>query len=235
MQRGLFFGILAAVVVIAVGAVLLFRGNDGPSVAVNASDPSQGARFELGSKDAPVTVVEFFNYLCPHCRDHSEEILPRIISEYVDTGKVRYVFRDFPFTGQDAVIRAGEAAACAYDQGQGFYKSYHDALFRSQNAWASAAGSGLDRFLGDLGGQIGLAQAQFEQCLSSGDKRAGVLADRDTALALKVSGTPSFFINGTQIENRKDWDYWKGLLDKAIAGEPVGGSESEDGSSSPGN
>lgn len=233
MQRGLFFGILAAVVVIAVVAVVVFRGNNpGSSVVVNASDPSQGARFSIGSADAPVTVVEFFNYLCPHCRDHSEEILPRIVSDYVDTGKVRYVFRDFPFTGQDAVIRAGEAAACANEQG--FYKNYHDTLFRSQNAWASLAGPGLDRFLGDLASQVGLAQATFEQCLSSGDKRAGVLADRDTALALKVSGTPSFFINGTQVQNRRDWDYWKGLLDKAIAGEPLGG-EGQDGTTSPGN
>jgi hypothetical protein len=76
-------------------------------------DPTQGARFTLGREDAPIVVVDFSNYLCPHCQDHALNVLPRLKAEYIDTGKVRYLFRDFPFPGQDHVIRAGEAAACA--------------------------------------------------------------------------------------------------------------------------
>ncbi|KGQ21404.1 DsbA family protein [Thermus filiformis] len=206
MQR-----ILALVILVGLLGVFAFlflkpRGN--PNL-----DPAQGARLALGRPDAPVTVVDFSNYLCPHCRDHSEKVLPRLMAEYVETGKVRYVFRDFPFPGQANVVRAGEAAACAADQNR--YLDYHQALFRDPS-WGNLSGEALDRYLTGLAGQLGLDERAFGDCLASGKHRDEVLADQKLANDLGLTGTPSFFIAGERYTGYMDYARWKELLDKAL-------------------
>ncbi|WP_347241505.1 DsbA family protein [Thermus sp.] len=177
-------------------------------------DPAQGARFALGREDAPLVVVDFSNYLCPHCQDHALNVLPRLKAEYIDTGKVRYLFRDFPFPGQENVIRAGEAAACANEQGR--YYEYHEALFRAAGDWGRLGGEGLDRYLVDLAEQLGLDKARFGQCLASGRMREGVLADQRLTNDLGLTGTPTFFIAGEQRTGFLPYEEWKALLDKAL-------------------
>ncbi|GGN05742.1 thiol:disulfide interchange protein [Thermus composti] len=179
-------------------------------------DPAQGARFALGREDAPVVVVDFSNYLCPHCQNHALNILPRLKAEYIDTGKVRYLFRDFPFPGQANVIRAGEAAACAADQGR--YYEYHEILFRAASGWANLSGEVLDRYLVDLAGQLGLDTQAFQTCLASGKHREGVLADQKLASDLGLTGTPTFFIAGEKHTGFLPYEEWQALLDKALAG-----------------
>ncbi len=177
-------------------------------------DPAQGARFALGREDAPVVVVDFSNYLCPHCQNHALEVLPRLKAEYIDTGKVRYLFRDFPFPGQDHVIRASEAAACAHEQGR--YYEYHEALFRAASAWGNLRDQALDRYLVDLAGQLGLDVGAFQSCLASGRARQGVLADQKLAQDLGLTGTPTFFIAGEKRTGFMPYEEWKALLDKAL-------------------
>lgn len=177
-------------------------------------DPAQGARFALGREDAPVVVVDFSNYLCPHCQNHALNVLPRLKAEYIDTGKVRYLFRDFPFPGQANVIRAGEAAACAAEQGR--YYEYHEVLFRAAAGWGSLSGEALDRYLVDLAGQTGLDTKAFAQCLASGKHREGVLADQKLATDLGLTGTPTFFIAGEKRTGFLPYEEWKALLDKAL-------------------
>ena len=178
-------------------------------------DPAQGARFALGREDAPIVVVDFSNYLCPHCQDHALNVLPRLKAEYIDTGKVRYLFRDFPFPGQDQVIRAGEAAACAHEQGR--YYEYHEALFRAAQTWGNLRGQALDRYLVDLAGQLGLDAGAFQSCLASGRMRQGVLNDQQLAQDLGLTGTPTFFIAGEKRTGFMPYEEWKALLDKALA------------------
>ena len=120
MQRAIVL-VVVALAVLGLGWILW-----GPKGKAGL-DPAQGARFALGDPNAPVVVVDFSNYLCPHCQNHALNVLPRLKAEYIDTGKVRYLFRDFPFPGQANVIRASEAAACAADQGR--YYEYHEVLF----------------------------------------------------------------------------------------------------------
>ncbi|MCL6525365.1 MAG: DsbA family protein [Thermaceae bacterium] len=218
MQRTLFI-VVAAVAVILAG-VLFFALRPKPTVSLN--DAAQGARLVFGPADAKVTVVDFSNYLCPHCRDHALEVLPVIKKEYIDTGKIRYVFRDFPFTGQDSVIRAGEAAACAADANLFF--EYHEALFRSQAQWANLSGDALDQFFADVAGQLGMAPATMLECLKSGKKQAGVLADRDMAAKLGLDSTPTFIVNGVKFSGSRGADSlngWRKMLDDALAGKPV--------------
>ncbi len=177
-------------------------------------DPAQGARFALGREEAPLVVVDFSNYLCPHCQNHALNVLPRLKAEYIDTGKIRYVFRDFPFPGQDHVIRAGEAAACAQEQGR--YYEYHEVLFRASGLWGELRGEALDRVLVDLARQLGLDGEAFGACLASGRHRAGVLADQKLATDLGLTGTPTFFIDQEKIPGFISYEEWKNRLDEAL-------------------
>lgn len=225
MQRMLFAAV--ALLAIVVGAVLFLVLRPQPSAG--AADAARGAKFAIGNPDAKVTVVDFSNYLCGHCRDHANDVFPLIKRDYIDTGKVRYIFRDFPFGGQENVIRAGEAAACAADSN--LYVEYHEALFRAQMQWAGLSGQALDNYFADLAGQIGMAPATFSQCLKSGSKRAGVLADQKLAGELGLTGTPSFFVNGEKYTGQRSYDSWREILDKALAGQATGGDQG--GASSP--
>jgi len=219
MQRVLFI-IVSAVAVILVGIFFLILRPK--PLTTSSADAASGARFTFGPRAARVTVVDFSNYLCPHCRDHSNKVLPLIKQNYIDTGKIRYVFRDFPFAGQDNVIRAGEAAACAADNN--LYIAYHDALFRAQAEFASRSSNELDGFLADLAGQVGMAPASFSECLKSGTKRAGVLADLEKARQLGLTATPSFIVNGKTFSGFMPYGRWKEILDKALAGAPEKGN-----------
>ncbi|GIW31995.1 MAG: thiol:disulfide interchange protein [Meiothermus sp.] len=224
MQRTLF--VVVAVLAIAIAAVLFVVLR--PKATTSTTDAAAGARFVIGNPEAKVTVVDFSNYLCSHCRDHANEVFPLIKRDYIDTGKIRYVFRDFPFGGQENVIRAGEAAACAADNN--LYVEYHEALFRAQMQWAGLSGEALDNYFTDLAGQIGIAPATFSQCLKSGSKRAGVLADQKLATDLGLTGTPSFIVNGETYAGQRSYDSWREILDKALAKES---SSDQGGSSSP--
>lgn len=225
MQRTLFIVVALLAAVIAAVLFIVLR----PQPSANVADAAKGARFVIGNPDAKVTVVDFSNYLCGHCRDHANDVFPLIKRDYIDTGKVRYIFRDFPFGGQENVIRAGEAAACAADNN--LYVEYHEALFRAQLQWAGFSGEALDNYLADLAGQIGMAPATFLQCLKSGSKRAGVLADQKLAGALGLTGTPSFFVNGEKYTGQRSYDSWREILDKALVGQAPGNDQG--GASSP--
>lgn len=224
MQRTLFAVVVVLAIAIAVVLFVVLR----PKPTTSTTDAAAGARFVIGNPEAKVTVVDFSNYLCSHCRDHANEVFPLIKRDYIDTGKIRYVFRDFPFGGQENVIRAGEAAACAADHN--LYVEYHEALFRAQMQWAGISGEALDNYFTDLAGQIGIAPATFSQCLKSGSKRAGVLADQKLATDLGLTGTPSFIVNGERYTGQRPYDSWREILDKALAGQS---SSDQGGSSSP--
>lgn len=228
MQRTLFA--VVALLAVVLGVVLFVVSKPKPASASSSTDPVAGARFIFGPADAKVTVVEFANFLCTHCKDHSSDVLPQIKRDYIDTGKIRYAFRDLPFVGQDMVIRAGEAAACAADAN--LYFPYQEVLFRSNANWANLSGDALDAYFADLAGQVGMAPATFSDCLKSGKKRDGVLADQKAAEALGITGTPTFYVNGTQYIGARPYSEWKDLIDKALSGQTPA-NESKPGESTP--
>jgi protein-disulfide isomerase len=211
MQKTLFIVVGVVAVILTAALFLVLR----PQPAVAAAEAERNPRFVIGSADAPVTVVDFGNYLCGFCREHILEVFPLLQRYYIDTGKVRYIFRDFPFTGQENVIRAGEAAACAAEHN--LFVEYHKVLFRGHRHWAGLTGASLDNQFTDLAGQIGIAPAAFRQCLEAGRKRAGVLADQRLALDLGLTSTPTFFVNGVKYTGKKDFQSWREILDRALA------------------
>lgn len=225
-QRGLFLIVAVIAVVLAVVLFVFLRPKP------TAADPAAGARFVFGSPSATVTIVDFSNYLCPHCADHALRNVPEIFLDYVDTGKVRYIFRDFPFTGQDNVIRAGEAAACAADANR--YRDYHEVLFRAQRLWGGLSGAALDQFFIDLASQLGIPAGPFAECLRSGSKRAGVLADRDLATQLALRGTPTFFVNGQLFDDGYvPYEKWKERIENALAGKTSAPSQGGENTPAP--
>jgi protein-disulfide isomerase len=143
----------------------------------------------LGRADAPVTIVEFSDYQCPFCQRFFATTLAAIRKDYIDAGKVRYVFRDYPLDQLHPYARkAAEAAHCAGDQGK--YWEMHDALFRNQRALAS-------EHLDEHARSIGLDGPAFQRCLSSGRHAAQVARGLADGAAAGVQGTPGFVIGRT--------------------------------------
>lgn len=211
--RNQFLIALAVIGVIGVGLIFASRGQNAKTIGENKSfkvaiqgqsadfvgkaysgDPIGQARYSLGSKDARLTVVEFSDYQCPYCRVFSEQTEAQFITEFVDTGKVRYVYRDLPLPQHQNAFRAASAAACASAQGK--FWEYHKLLFRAQDDWVNlSAQAAQDRFA-DYASQLGLDGAALTTCVASGTNDEAIRADTNAGYALKIEGTPSFFING---------------------------------------
>ena len=144
--------------------------------------------FARGSAKAPVTIVEFSDFLCPFCK-RVQPTLGEIATRYGD--KVRLVFRDFPIEQlHPGARKAAEAARCAGDQGK--FWPYHDLLFEK-----ASRGSADD--LKAYARQAGLDGVTFESCLSSGKHAGAVQKDFDAGAQLGINGTPAFFVNGRAI------------------------------------
>ncbi len=143
----------------------------------------------LGAADAPVTLVEFTDYQCPFCRRHSAQTKPRLLKDYVETGKLKYVMREFPLAQiHPQAIKAAEAALCAGDQGR--YFAMNEAFFANQRKLApedlKAHAEGL-----------GLDVASFEACLDGGKYAQRVQKDLADGIKAGVRGTQTFFLGLT--------------------------------------
>ncbi|MCA0424119.1 MAG: DsbA family protein [Proteobacteria bacterium] len=144
----------------------------------------------LGSETAPVTIVEYASLTCPHCASFHTESMPHLKKAYIDTGKVRFVFRDFPF---DGVAAAGTMIARCAPQDKFF--AITDALFREQQVWAF--GADPEKALTDVALRFGFTQKTFDECLQKQALYDGILAVRKRAHEVfKVDSTPTLFVNG---------------------------------------
>jgi len=140
----------------------------------------------LGSADAAVALVEFSDYQCPYCMRHFRQTMPQIVTDYINTGKIRYAFRDWPVDQlHPQAIRAHEAAHCAGEQKQ--YWAMHGRLF-------GPSGSHTPERLLDLARELGLNLGTFEACIASGRAAPAIRAMGEMATDFGASGTPAFFI-----------------------------------------
>ncbi len=139
-----------------------------------------------GKKDAKITLVEFSDFQCPFCGRHVRDTIPQLDTEYIKTGKVKYVFKDFPLESiHKNAFGAAEAANCAGDQGK--YWEMHDKLFANQTALTT---EDLIKYAGELN----LNKAKFEQCLNSGTVASNVRESISEGQKAGVTGTPAFFL-----------------------------------------
>lgn len=188
----------------------------GPAVAPTpASIVLTDIAAERGQPDAPVTIVEYTDYQCPYCQRHATETMPRLVSEMIDAGRVRYVVKDFPLDSIHPDARAAAVAArCAGEQDA--YWPMHDALFARQAEWAGQ-GDGAAAVFATLAADLGLDGDLFAACLTSGRHDAIIQANQDEGIALGVNGTPAFFINGFPVSGAQPFelfDYAVGLAEE---------------------
>lgn len=172
---------------------------EAPKVDVSVDDDPS-----MGSKNAPVTIVEFTDYQCPFCAK-ARPTVKQLIAEYGD--KVYYVLRDYPLDFHPNAKKAAEAAQCAGDQGK--YWEYSDMIWANQGTIDPA---NLKKFAADLK----LDTKKFDACLDTGKYTAEVEKDFADGNKAGVSGTPSFFINGTPIFGAHPLEKFKELVDRAL-------------------
>ena len=170
--------------------------------AADVAKPVSLPDMALGPANASVTITEFASMTCPHCAAFDKDVFPKIKSEYVDTGKVRYVFREFPL---DIKAAAGSMLArCIAKDDAGKYFAVIDMLFKQQNDWVV---KNTAETLTRIGKQAGLTQQAVEDCLKDQALLDKIAADQKYASeVLKVDSTPTFFINGDKIKGEASFE-----------------------------
>jgi protein-disulfide isomerase len=164
--------------------------------ATDVAKPVSLPDMALGPADAAVTITEYASMTCPHCAAFNATVFPKLKAEYIDTGKVRYIFREFPL---DIKAAAGSMLTrCIANGDAQKYFAVTDMLFRSQNDWVV---KNTTETLTRIGKQAGLSQQQVEACLKDQALLDKIAADQKYASdVLKVDSTPTFFINGDKIK-----------------------------------
>lgn len=159
---------------------------------ITASLFSAKATSLLGSPDATITMIEFGDYQCFYCNRFFHNTESEIVKNYVDTGKVKIIFKDFTIIGQDSV-NAAHASHCANEEGK--FWEYHDTLYShwtgENNGWASS-----DNLL-EFAKQVGLDEASFKECMSDERYTAVIEQSNSDARTLGITGTPAFFVIGS--------------------------------------
>jgi protein-disulfide isomerase len=170
--------------------------------ATDVAKPVSLPDMALGPASAAVTITEFASMTCPHCAAFNKDVFPKIKSEYLDPGKVRYVFREFPL---DIKAAAGSMLArCIAKDDSGKYFAVIDMLFKQQNDWVM---KNTAETLTRIGKQAGLSQEAVETCLKDQALLDKIAADQKYAgEVLKVDSTPTFFINGDRIKGETSFE-----------------------------
>jgi protein-disulfide isomerase len=197
---------------IVLSAFAAFLGPSPPHLIGQATAQDAGAAavakpgslpdMALGSANAAVTITEYASMTCPHCAKFNRDVFPRIKSEYIDTGKVRYVFREFPF---DPKAAAGSMLArCIAKDDAGKYFAVIDLLFRQQDNWVS---KNTTETFKQIAKQAGLGEQALETCINDQVLLDKIMADMKFAdEVLKVDSTPTFFINGTMLREGAEFE-----------------------------
>jgi len=185
-----------------------------PAAAVSASaiEKVLPTDMVLGSADAPVTLVEYASVTCPHCAAVNEQIMPAIKEKFIATGKVKLIFREFPTAPANYSVIGSLLARCAAEKsGADAYFLITDALFRQQQTWVSKDARAE---LAKIVGQAGMDEAALDACVQRKDLQEVINANATVALEkYKVSGTPTFFLNGEKLPIKSPEDFEKQIAD----------------------
>lgn len=181
---------------VAVAAALaLAAGASAPAVA-QVADVSARDRV-LGQADAPVTVIEYASFSCNHCAAWHNDVYPAFKTRFIDTGQVRYVFRNLPTQPQQMSLSGAALARCAVPA-----KFFDVASLLMRNQRAVLDGGQLQDWYRPAIAASGRTQAQIESCVGNPETQAAINADIESAVAAGVETTPSFFVNGNRVTDR---------------------------------
>lgn len=161
----------------------------------------------LGDPDAPITLVEFSDYNCSYCKRHFNNTLPLIKKKYIDTGKVKMVFRDAAYFGQNSIALAN-AASCAQQIGgdEAYYK-IHSEIFSGNKNLENLILAGSD---------YGLDKEKFSNCVKNNEQMQEVLYDSQDARKYGVDGTPGFFINGIKVSGAVPFNNFEQIIESEL-------------------
>ncbi|MFQ5955022.1 MAG: DsbA family protein [Kiloniellales bacterium] len=200
---------LLIIAVLVAGAGVVANGSSGAAGTVAAqlaqAEPWSDDR-SLGAADAPVTMIEYASLTCPHCASFHKETLPRLMEEYIDTGKVKLIYRDFPF--DELALRAAMMARCA--EPARFF-GLIEVLFRGQDHWSRAKDpmAALRR----IGRMAGMSNEKFDACMADRKVEVAILGGRlKAAREQEVNSTPTFFINGHKVAGNQPYEVFDEIL-----------------------
>ncbi len=206
IERRTFLAIAAAGALALYPALSLAQTLDAQELAA----PGQLGDKVLGSADAPVTVIEYGSFTCPHCAHFSNDVFPDFKLKYIDSGQVRFVFREFLRNGVDVAISAMARCAPADD-----YFKVVDDFFATQDQWMRA--DNLRDAIFQKSKAYGFTQASFDACLSNQSLLEAFDASMKRAEGYGVTGTPTFFINGVKEVGALPMEDWDKILQPLLA------------------
>lgn len=215
--------IITVVFAVAVGGYLVTRPSETSTAgnllvgAANAQDASEVdtstiLEMSMGAEDAPVTIIEYASYTCPHCASFHEGPFKQLKADYIDTGKVKFVYREVYFDRYG--LWASMVARCS---GPAKFFGISDLIYAGQSEWSRAGGpTEIVDELRKIGRLAGIENETLEACLQDGDKARTLVAwYQENVEADKVEATPSFVINGKMVSNQNYADF-SALIDAEL-------------------
>jgi protein-disulfide isomerase len=194
---------------------LIDAGDSNPQF-VDVSEDDDAAQ---GKSDAPVTIIEFSDYQCPFCRKFWTDTYPQLKKNYIDTGKVKLVFRDFPLSFHPMAEPSARAAECVREKGgDAAYWKFHDKMFSEQNKLdGGTVKSTITYTESDLKNWAKAIGYDIASCLDSGKYADEVAQDMVDGQSYGVSGTPAFFVNGQLLSGALPYAQFQQAIEAALA------------------
>lgn len=193
------------------GKLLFIEGINLEEKLATGEEPGVNISLEgepiLGNPDARVTMVEFSDFQCSFCARYVQTTFPQLKKEYVDTGKVKIVFKNFPLPIHQNAEMAAEAGECAFEQGK--FWEYKEILFNNQ---ANLSVENLKKYAQDFG----LDTGKFNDCLDSKKFEEEVKRDLNEGVNVGVDGTPTFFINGEMLVGAQPFSVFKEVIEEKL-------------------
>ncbi|XSG81012.1 MAG: DsbA family protein [Methyloligella sp. ZOD6] len=225
-SKGLAIAAAVAVVavVIAAGVYFVGMGDETQIQAASRADADvsmeellDGGPLEdvvIGEADAPVTIVEYASMTCPHCAAFHTTVFPKLKEKYIDTGEVKFIFREFPL--DILAARASMLARCAGPEKR---MALTSALFETQKSWAVPdEAEAMDKLLG-IARQAGFSKQSFDECMADEELYQNIVKMRARAASeFGVNSTPSFFIDGKKLGREHELENFDAILEEEHAG-----------------
>src|SRR4051794_29441046 len=209
-----FYGVLAGVAVIGIGVLGYLLAKPAAvsipaNVTVQPADTSGFRGYLLGSPTAPVEITEYADYECPFCQTFDQLQMPTIKQRLIDTGRLRWRYRDFPLQQHSFSRLAAHSAACASEQGK--YWEQHERIYGGQPEWAGV-GDAAPTFR-KYAQAVGLDLGKYDTCMRTSKYAGRIQADFNSGVALGVNSTPTLLVNGRLYRGRFDSDAITRLVD----------------------
>jgi protein-disulfide isomerase len=207
LNRRLFLAAGAGFASLAAAAPLALGQSAGPVDQKALMEPPAMGEMALGVETAPVTIIEYASASCPHCAAFANDVLPALTKDYIETGKMRLIFREFPHN--DAAMGAFMVARCAPKER---YFPLMEIYFKTQDNWVAKPLEGLRA----IAIQAGFTEQTFMACLNNQEVAKNIFAVRQKAEGFGVQGIPTFFINGERYEGENTLEAFKSKIDSLL-------------------